>query len=172
MTIHQRYRQTDRRHAIPRPRICTKVHCAVKNWKFHKLPEILAENSVIPGNSRWEFLTWQIPGNSREFTNGNSRWPWLQLVSRISKCRLVVRLTGTSGRRRQSVLTLVPFLLTRHSAFHPKSSTERSSCRHSAVSAFRPKWFRHSVRSAFRPKVGTKNWNMFVYIPGGYCKQV
>jgi len=23
-------RQTDRRHAIPRPRICTKVHCAVK----------------------------------------------------------------------------------------------------------------------------------------------
>jgi len=22
--------QTDRRHAIPRPRICTKVHCAVK----------------------------------------------------------------------------------------------------------------------------------------------
>ena len=35
ITIHQRHRQTDRqtngRHAIPRPRICTKVHCAVKN---------------------------------------------------------------------------------------------------------------------------------------------
>ena len=30
ITIHQRYRQTDRRHAIPRPRICSKVHCAVK----------------------------------------------------------------------------------------------------------------------------------------------
>jgi len=34
ITIHQRYRQTDRqtdrRHAIPRPRICTEVHCAVK----------------------------------------------------------------------------------------------------------------------------------------------
>jgi len=30
ITIHQRYRQTDRRHAIPRPRICTKVHCVVK----------------------------------------------------------------------------------------------------------------------------------------------
>ena len=46
ITIHQRHRQTDRqrdrrtdrqtdgqsdgRHAIPRPRICTKVHCAVK----------------------------------------------------------------------------------------------------------------------------------------------
>jgi len=24
---------TDRRHAIPRPRICTKVHCAVKKIK-------------------------------------------------------------------------------------------------------------------------------------------
>jgi len=34
ITNHQRYRQTDRRtdgrHAIPRPRKCTKVHCAVK----------------------------------------------------------------------------------------------------------------------------------------------
>ena len=30
ITIHQRHRQTDGRHAIPRPRICTKVHCAVK----------------------------------------------------------------------------------------------------------------------------------------------
>ena len=39
-----------------------------KNWKFYKLPEILAENSTIPGNSRREFLTWHIPGNSR--------WPW------------------------------------------------------------------------------------------------
>ena len=33
ITIHQRHRQTDGRtdgrHAIPRPRICTKVHCAV-----------------------------------------------------------------------------------------------------------------------------------------------
>jgi len=27
--------------------------------------EILAKNSVIPGNSRREFLTWRIPGNSR-----------------------------------------------------------------------------------------------------------
>ena len=30
ITNHQRYRQTDGRHAIPIPRICTKVHCAVK----------------------------------------------------------------------------------------------------------------------------------------------
>ena len=30
ITIHQRHRRTDGRHAIPRPRICTKVHCAVK----------------------------------------------------------------------------------------------------------------------------------------------
>ena len=38
ITNHQRHRRTDRqtdgqtdgRHAIPRPRICTKVHCAVK----------------------------------------------------------------------------------------------------------------------------------------------
>ena len=38
ITIHQRHRrtdgrtdgQTDGRHAIPRPRICTKVHCTVK----------------------------------------------------------------------------------------------------------------------------------------------
>ena len=29
ITNHQRYRRTDRRHAIPRPRICTKVHCTV-----------------------------------------------------------------------------------------------------------------------------------------------
>jgi len=41
ITNHQRYRrtvgrtdrQTDRRHAIPRPRICTKVHCAVISKK-------------------------------------------------------------------------------------------------------------------------------------------
>jgi len=32
---------------------------------FYKLTEILAENSVIPRNSRREFLTWRIPGNSR-----------------------------------------------------------------------------------------------------------
>ena len=36
-----------------------------QNWEFYKLPEILAENSVIPGNSRREFLAWPIPGNSR-----------------------------------------------------------------------------------------------------------
>ena len=45
ITIHQRYRQTDRRtdrrHAIPRPRICTKVHCAVKTLKsFLSLPTV------------------------------------------------------------------------------------------------------------------------------------
>ena len=34
ITNHQRYRQTDRRHAIPRPRICTKMHCAVKTRSF------------------------------------------------------------------------------------------------------------------------------------------
>jgi len=28
-------RQTDGRHAIPRPRICTKVHCAVKTDVYH-----------------------------------------------------------------------------------------------------------------------------------------
>jgi len=33
-----------------------------------KFPEIFHENSVILGNSRWEFLEWQIPGNSW--------WPW------------------------------------------------------------------------------------------------
>jgi len=32
--------------------------------KFYKFPEILAENSVIPGNSHREFLVWQIPGIS------------------------------------------------------------------------------------------------------------
>jgi len=32
ITIHQRHRRTDGRHAIPRPRICTKVHCAVTLW--------------------------------------------------------------------------------------------------------------------------------------------
>jgi len=36
-----------------------------KNWKFYKLPETLTKNSVIPGNSRREFLGWRIPGNSR-----------------------------------------------------------------------------------------------------------
>ena len=33
-------RRTDRRHAIPRPRICTKVHCAVKiqqSWQTSAL---------------------------------------------------------------------------------------------------------------------------------------
>ena len=42
ITIHQRYRQTDRRHAIPRPRICTKVHCAVKT----RLQKPATESSV------------------------------------------------------------------------------------------------------------------------------
>ena len=31
-------RQTDRRHAIPRPRICTKVHCAVKPLEAKAVP--------------------------------------------------------------------------------------------------------------------------------------
>ena len=37
ITNYQRHRRTDRRtdgrHAIPRPRICTKVHCAVKTTR-------------------------------------------------------------------------------------------------------------------------------------------
>jgi len=33
--------------------------------KIPKLPKILAKNSVIPGNSRREFLKWQTPRNSR-----------------------------------------------------------------------------------------------------------
>ena len=41
ITIHQRYRRTDGRtdgrHAIPIPRICTKVHCAVNSLIFKHL---------------------------------------------------------------------------------------------------------------------------------------
>ena len=44
-------------------------------WKFYELSKFFAKNSEIPGNSRREFLKWRIPGNSREFPNGNYRWP-------------------------------------------------------------------------------------------------
>ena len=37
----------------------------VQNWKFYEFPEIPTKNSVIPGNSRREFLVWRIPGNSQ-----------------------------------------------------------------------------------------------------------
>ena len=33
----------------------------VRNWRFYKVPEILAENSIIPKDSQREFLTWRIP---------------------------------------------------------------------------------------------------------------
>ena len=54
ITIHQSYRrtdrQTDRRHAIPRPRICTKVHCAVKTKRtllYRKQPYVCSENALL-----------------------------------------------------------------------------------------------------------------------------
>ena len=62
ITNHQRHRrtdgQTDRRtdgrHAIPIPRICTKVHCAVKSaivaaWQQHYHKRSLAEVSANGG---------------------------------------------------------------------------------------------------------------------------
>ena len=45
--------------------------------KLAKFPVIPARILEIPGNSRREFWGSAIPGNSREFPNGNSRWPWL-----------------------------------------------------------------------------------------------
>ena len=37
--------RTDGRHAIPRPRICTKVHCAVIKWAIRKNTQLLSLNS-------------------------------------------------------------------------------------------------------------------------------
>ena len=55
ITIHQRHRQTDRRtegqtdgrHAIPRPRICTKVHCAVKTNKLWRAAARLVNKKAL-----------------------------------------------------------------------------------------------------------------------------
>ena len=42
VTDGQTDRRTDGRHAIPRPRICTKVHCAVKiEWKMESPPPVV-----------------------------------------------------------------------------------------------------------------------------------
>jgi len=45
-------RQTDGRHAIPRPRICTKVHCAVKTGPARSKKPALAEQKR-PENRHW-----------------------------------------------------------------------------------------------------------------------
>ena len=78
-TVQQRHGLTDG-HTDGRTTYSSNTALALrasrgKNWKFYKLPETLTENSIIPGKSRREFLGWRIPGNSREFPNGNSRWP-------------------------------------------------------------------------------------------------
>ena len=54
ITIRQRHRRTDGRHAIPRPRICTKVHCAVKTTDnkqiifFRNIRCTFATNVILP----------------------------------------------------------------------------------------------------------------------------
>ena len=58
ITIHQRHRrtdgQTDGRHAIPIPRICTKVHCAVKNAHLSQWRGL---NPPLPNPSRSGYAT-------------------------------------------------------------------------------------------------------------------
>ena len=81
ITIHQRYKrtdgQTDRRHAIPRPRICTKVHCAVKTIKVSKMAsqcadtkQVMKKNHKIEMRKREEmgFATIKIEGDGTVVT--------------------------------------------------------------------------------------------------------
>ena len=70
ITIHQRHRQTDRRtdgrHAIPRPRICTKVHCAVKTLHLWSL--YLCFIGVQCWLSQNQSVTWRT---SRQILTGH-----------------------------------------------------------------------------------------------------
>jgi len=72
ITNHQRYRRTDGqtdgrtdgRHAIPIPRICTKVHCAVKTLKASDTIEIVGLYTALmllwcAGNDYIHLLTSQ-----------------------------------------------------------------------------------------------------------------
>ena len=118
-TVRQRYRQTDGRTTYDsNTALCIRASRG-KNWKyFTKLPETLPENSVIPGNSRRELLGWRIPGNSREFPNGNSRWP-------CSSCSFALRMsspTYMSSPRFSSlyVCNSPRIRASARTAFHPK----------------------------------------------------
>ena len=82
VTIHQRYRRTDRRHAIPRPRICTKVHCAVKiQWSFWNVVlQKAIKKSVDIIQDEWmdsvPIKSWQRTSGPGEINETGILWPY------------------------------------------------------------------------------------------------
>jgi len=65
-------RRTDGRHAIPRPRICTKVHCAVKKIRYGANSENIV-NNLYPKFNYHPLRSEKVLGNWKSDNNSNHK---------------------------------------------------------------------------------------------------
>jgi len=110
ITIHQRYRQTDRRTTCNRKTaLCTKVHCAVKTDRYHDRTTAIFRMSLL-------IATWRLSFFWAASLNASSMLSTCLPISFTPVCRFIRRIRiASAGSRffeawlsvdcRQSVIT-------------------------------------------------------------------
>ena len=123
VTDRQTDRQTNRRHAIPRPRSCTKVHCAVKtlwkeqqcsqNWCQHKWFRVVPLIRLYKSSPELYSIATAVCNYDRQDTNkedhvggpivvGRCTLEWVTRILQMTSHLLAIHATNHLGSNRKA----------------------------------------------------------------------